>query len=373
MKLMKTIKKSISILLVGTITVTSLSTAAFGEYEAFDKESITMKIHKEMVSNFTGSSDDQFIVKHLYDLNGNVFELVETGEKGYYIFDSVSGKYLEMAPETPSPYLGLNQDIYYFGPMNYYHKVDGIFKHNVLPDTYDFPEELTDEVQKSFDTALCNSRAVKDEEMLSLISRRNVDDESIRTKISSAYAASDDVYIPNYHFIKDDPYPANTGDTCGYVAACIILSYWNRVNVIKGKNRIIERSFLTSDGTLSTTGYTLQDELLSYGYSHSSTGKLIRDVIIDYCNDYGISATATYYLGNWEAAAELGRGRPIILFGASFPNLGLLDFHAVTAYGLHSENSIIGYFIVNYGWGSGYEHVYLDTGLIGENMQFKLN
>ncbi len=78
-------------------------------------------------------------------------------------------------------------------------------------------------------------------------------------------------------------------------------------------------------------------------------------------------------LGNWEAAAELGRGRPIILFGASFPNLGLLDFHAVTAYGLHSENSIIGYFIVNYGWGSGYEHVYLDTGLVGENMQFKLN
>lgn len=87
-----------------------------------------------------------------------------------------------MAPEAPSPYLGLNQDIYYFGPMNYYHKVDGIFKHTVLSDTYDFPEEMSEKIQETFEPVLSRSRSVKDEEMLSLINR-NVDNESIRTKI----------------------------------------------------------------------------------------------------------------------------------------------------------------------------------------------
>lgn len=272
-----------------------------------------------------------------------------------------------MAPEAPSPYLGLNQDIYYFGPMNYYHKVDGIFKHTVLSDTYDFPEEMSEKIQETFEPVLSRSRSVKDEEMLSLINR-NVDNESIRTKNSSAYATSDDVYVPYYYFIKDDPYPANTSDTCGYVAACIVLSYWNRINVMKGKDRIIERSFLTSDGTLVTTGYTLQDELLSYDYPHSTTGQTISQVLNAYCYYYNINAEAYAHNLDWDVASDIKLGRPVILFCAGLPET--TKGHAVVAYGLWYKNNQQK-FIVNYGWDSSHTKIYLDGGIIGTNTKFR--
>ena len=130
------------------------------------------------------------------------------------------------------------------------------------------------------------------------------------------------------------------------------------------------------NGNLKTTGNTLQDKLLSYGKSNSSWGLTIRDVLIDYCNEYGVAATSTYYVTNFDIFAEVGRNRPVIVFGYFPDSPGQVQsrgkvFHAVTAYGT-STSGLVTKLIVHYGW-SGYSHVTLDGGLVGSSTQFVLN
>lgn len=101
------------------------------------------------------------------------------------------------------------------------------------------------------------------------------------------------------------------------------------------------------------------------------------DVLIDYCNEYGISATASYYIGKIGVANSLKNGRPAIIFGllTSTPSAASLSSkattgkveHAVTVYGTKGN-----YFICHYGW-SEYSHVLLDAGLIGSCTLFQLN
>ena len=151
----------------------------------------------------------------------------------------------------------------------------------------------------------------------------------------------------------------------------MILNYWH---IVKGND--IDSSFHDSNGNLKTTGNTLQDKLLSYGKSNSSWGLTIRDVLIDYCNEYGVAATSTYYVTNFDIFAEVGRNRPVIVFGYFPDSPGQVQsrgkvFHAVTAYGT-STSGLVTKLIVHYGW-SGYSHVTLDGGLVGSSTQFVLN
>lgn len=71
------------------------------------------------------------VFKELDDGNGRLFILVENGEKGYYIFDQISGKCLEYSEDAPSPYLNKFENLYYFGPFNYYEKEDETFTHTI--------------------------------------------------------------------------------------------------------------------------------------------------------------------------------------------------------------------------------------------------
>lgn len=333
-------------------------------------------IHNAKIAAETGESNVSTTVKILSDLSGNQFELIELGEQGYMIYDAESGKYLEEALESPSPYLGLSDNLYYFGPLNYYQLVDGKFVHTVFPDyKYEISYDEGRSVQSAFDTALQRSRLQKDTEMLELMELNPnlaTSRDSIQARIAAQSATATNKYIPNHSYIKDAVYPPNVDGTCGYTAACLILNYWHNVN-----GNVIDSEFLDSDGNLLTgsNDYTLQDKLLSYGGSASSWGLTIRDVLIDYCNEYGIAATSTYYITNFDIFAEIGRKRPVIVFGY-FPNdptqvtRGKV-FHAVTAYGTSTSGTLTK-LIVHYGW-DGYNHVTLDGGLVGSSTQFVLN
>ena len=200
----------------------------------------------------------------------------------------------------------------------------------------------------------------------------NLNSRASVNRLQSHFSArATNKYIPNYKYIKNAIYPANENNTCGYTAACLILNYWHKV-----KGNVIDSSFLDSNGNLKTTGNTLQDKLLSYGKSNSSWGLTIRDVLIDYCNEYGVAATSTYYVTNFDIFAEVGRNRPVIVFGYFPDSPGQVQsrgkvFHAVTAYGA-STSGLVTKLIVHYGW-SGYSHVTLDGGLVGSSTQFVLN
>ena len=73
------------------------------------------------------------------------------------IFDPQSGKYLEEALDSPSPYLGLSENLYYFGPLNYYQLSGDKFVHTVIHNEYDMSFAECRSLQSAFDTALQNS------------------------------------------------------------------------------------------------------------------------------------------------------------------------------------------------------------------------
>lgn len=126
-------------------------------------------IHNAKISAKTGIPHITTAIKILSDLNGDQFELIELGEQGYMIFDPKSGKYLEEALDSPSPYLGRTENLYYFGPLNYYQRVDGKFVHTVIHGQYDISYSEGISVQNTFDAALQRSRSKKDTEMLALM------------------------------------------------------------------------------------------------------------------------------------------------------------------------------------------------------------
>lgn len=363
---MKT-KKIVSFVLAASMLAGTSTTALAKEpAKTTIPASVTETMHAETIHSLTGEYNNALTIKTLYDLSGNSFELIETGQTGYYIFDTISGKYLEQAPESPSPYLGLSGNLYYFGPLNYYQKVGNTYKHTVLSDEYDFTYDLAIDMQNDFDSRLENSRETPDATSRALMTQESINEETLQAYFAEAQAATNS-YIPNYTYVKDAIYPANKNGTCGYTAACIVLNYWHKV-----KSGIIDSSFLDSNGNLLTTGYTLQDKLVDYGGSDSSWGKIIRDALVDYCNDYGVSASSTYYITNWDIFAEVNSGRPVIVFGyfpsSPSPVTRGNVFHAVTAYGTQ-RSGLVSKLIVHYGW-SGYEHVLLDSGLVGSSTQF---
>lgn len=362
---MKVKKFLCSILTFTMIMSTNVFASTEVEETTFDEALLNLHISKiESISQKRGVLDQNSInIKKIYDMDENEFQLVETGEIGYYIFDPESGKYLECSDKSPSPYLGYTENLYYFGPTNYY-VFDGSEYNHTIIESETYQENELYEIQENFDDRIKVSREIKDIAVIEALESGNA--ESTKNIYSRATTYQ---YIPSYSYIKNAVYPKNTSGTCGYTASTIVLNYWNK---LKPSKNIIPSKFTSTTGDLLTTGTTLQDELISLGGSDSTWALNIRDVLIDYCNKYGIKATSSYAFGKTGAVSEVKNGRPVILFG-SLPDVsssGKIN-HAVTAYGIEN-NSVIDYFVVHYGW-KNYEHVVLDGGLIGSNTKFQLD
>lgn len=351
MKKITSMKRVLSVVL-SLLMICSLSVPAFAQGIWDTTEMVN---HKSMLAS-NGIDAKNMSTKTLADLSGNTFTLVETGEKGFYIYDPVSNKYLELSTEAPSPYLGYEDNLYYFGPLCYYVKNGDQFVHTITKET--MSEDGGRIARKEFSSALTNVRSASV--------------QSDTASIRGSFLASKNKYIPNGGYIRFAKYPPNECNTCGYIAACLVLFYWHKTN-----GGIIAPEYL-DNGWLRTTGTTLQDKLLTYGSSNSSWGKTIRDVLISYCSDRGIAATSYYYVGKLGVTSSINAGRPAIIFGwltsnpspASVASADAVQgnvFHAVTAYGQNGR-----YFICHYGW-SGYEHVLLDEGLVGSCTLFQLD
>lgn len=117
-------------------------------------------------------------------------------------------------------------------------------------------------LQDNFDIMIEKSRKNKDYDVLSLMNNTKFEKSALTDTFSTR--SYQDIYVPAPSYIWDAAYPANLEESCGYIAACLVLQYWNRRNPSAG---VVPSQFLDSSGQLKTTGYTLQDHLLSYGYS----------------------------------------------------------------------------------------------------------
>lgn len=351
-----TVRRIISMLICCALLFPSVLGASATEHNKLTN-SISLWGHTYAVSDVS--------CRDIYDTNGNQYILYEIGSQAYYIFDPVSDKFLEGSPCAPSPYLNNLGDLIYLGPTNYYVQTEECYEHTVLGDSHNLSYSDVEVLQNTFDQMLNQVRdpALSTSSIESTAELTGVYDNMIEDDCSDEGYIN--YYITGYTNIKNATYPANEGDTCGYVAGTLVLYYWH-----KRLGGIIPSAYLNTNGTLKTTGTTtdnnLQKKLISLGNGGSSWALEIRDVLIAYCNEKSISATSTYYLTGIGYRDELHNNRPAILFG-SFPNVngGLPVFHAVTAYGFHldNEDATIST-IVHYGW-SGYSEVYLDTGLIG--------
>lgn len=92
---MKTKKFALCMLIVAMFIGTSTTALANEEPKNDTQASILETVHTEMIYSINGKYSNELTFKTLYDLKGNSFELIETGQTGYYIFDAASGKYLE--------------------------------------------------------------------------------------------------------------------------------------------------------------------------------------------------------------------------------------------------------------------------------------
>ena len=166
-------KKILSVLLASLLLLSTSATAFAMETETnADNWLVSANqhqiIHNAKIAAETGQNVT-LTTKILSDLSDNHFELVEVGDTGYMIFDQQSGKYLEEALDSPSPYLGLSENLYYFGPLNYYQLSGDKFVHTVIHNEYDMSFAECRSLQSAFDTALQNSRTQKDTEVLALM------------------------------------------------------------------------------------------------------------------------------------------------------------------------------------------------------------
>lgn len=302
--------------------------------------------------------------RDIYDVNNNVYYLYEVGSVAYFIFDPISQRYLEGSPCAPSPYLDKTGKLVYIGPMNYFVQATDNYQHTILGVSYDISSAEILSLQDAFSAKMTTiQQMATSKNTIPESATRGVYDNMIEDDCSDEGYIN--YYIQGYSNIRYATYPANEGNTCGYVAATLILYYWHKMN-----GGVIPSAYLNANGTLKTTGTTtednLQKKLISLGNGGGSWGLEIRDVLIEYCEWRNIGATSTYYFTGIGYRDELHNNRPAILFGL-LPDLagGLPILHAVTAYGFHfdDEDAVVST-IVHYGW-PGYSQVYLDDGLIG--------
>lgn len=318
---------------------------------------------------FNNPEENQNAVK---DLNGNIFIVQENKENGFLIFDPVANDVIESTTTAVCPYIFDNlHDNYYFGPMNYYYKEGNYFHHYKIDNCFgDLPSIL--QLQEEFNSQLEDFRAITSEESYELYVENNQGDTNPPKR---HYESGNKVYINNYQYIRDMKQPYNWDGSCGFVAASIVLNYWDKT-IHSGT---VASQFLDDNGELNSTLYSnpyinLKDKLIEYNSGNAdSTARTVSNAVNKYCDDFNVNGSASWYLGKIGLQASFANEKPAIMFGR-FPNVqsGGYANHAITCYGI-DRRWWGGYYVVNYGWGSEYSEVSLGFGFVGETMTFSLN
>lgn len=302
-------------------------------------------------------------VKLLKAFDGSAYTLIECAPTGYYILDNQSGTYVEYSGYAPSPYLGQYGDLYYGGPTYYYVKDTNEFSHTIVKaEVLSFDEQVQlGVVSKRMNQSLSRS---KNDKMLAVIS--GLEDASVIT-----FAKASPAYVPNGSFFRNatDNFGyvevAYTNGICGYIAANLILQYWQHC----GKFDLGYSQEELGNGTLSLELYQVgRDEEFSSG----TWAAQISEVINVYCSKKNLPRAAAWGIGVYDVIGEINRGRPSILFG-SIDSPVTATNHAVTMYGYTkaSESSQSGSYIVHYGW-PNYAEIVIGSAMIGSNTCYRM-
>lgn len=146
--------------------------------------------------------------------------------------------------------------------------------------------------------------------------------------------------MPEHQLIERCTVLPNDSNRCGWVAASILLRYWQARLPRLG---LIGAAHLAGDDIVAPeNGPDLADVLRGPGHN-ASWGASVARRLNHYLRARGLAASAAWRPLALGARHEIEQGRPVILFG-DFPGAG---YHAVLAYGLTSNRRR---FVVHYGW-----------------------
>lgn len=316
----------------------------------------------------TNPNIDQFAVK---DLDGNIF-IVENGEiGGTLVYDPISNIFLEKSATLECPYdFNSTMDYYYFGPLNYFYRIDDTFI--PIDNSYDsLSLEQALELQEFFKESLATFReSTSEQNYQKYVTVQKQYGRTVKDKVRNG----NKIYINGYEYIKNSPFPENYDNSCGFVAASIVLNYWDKT-VQRG---IVNNQFLDETGNLNDTDTfspetNLKDKLVQYnGGERNSTAVSVSRAMNKYCKEYGVKGAASWYLGKIGILESIVRDRPAILFGWISDLKGGMYTHAVTVYGVE-EHWWGGYFIAHYGSKKHTEEVMVSFGLVGTTATFSLD
>ena len=131
-------KKFLSLALV-SVFMLSLSVSAHAEAASTpaSQEEARLATVFQGVADVWGSNISVAEIKTLQDFAGNEYTLAEYSPFGYAIYHNSSAVVLEKSENSPSPYSGLNGDLYYAGPTHYYvyDKEHEIYTHTITGET----------------------------------------------------------------------------------------------------------------------------------------------------------------------------------------------------------------------------------------------
>lgn len=358
-------KRSIISLILVIAMAFSLSIPAFAvgteRVESFiDSKVMSFVEAKIYASGYNVKANN---VKNLLDFGGNEYKLVECIPSGYYIVHPESGIIVESSPSAKSPYDGLESNIYYGGPTYYYLKSGDNYIHTVL-------DTIIDNSMLNATAETCNR--INNE----LISKTNkIVASYFKGDYSEAppvaYRAGIDYWVTSYDWFQDlnSGFGYKTGGYCGYIAANLILKYFDNRGKIDLPSAYSQIDSIALTNELVDIGDALGYGAATYGYD-------IADIINEFCLQEGLPEEANWAVAGYGLTTEIGTNkRPCIIFG----NLQGAGNHAVVAYGYNIyENPGYDTFVCHFGWNevgsTSYSevHIYAGYSIYGANVKYKV-
>ena len=301
--------------------------------------------------------------KTLLDFAGNYYTLAEYTPSGYAIYHNSSATVLEKSEHSPSPYYGLNENLYYSGPTHYYVYDTELNKyiHTITGECLDIEESLMRE-------SLCAAAQVTLNNTANTSIKSYVESGVMTSSIDLLESSNAYTYVGNHRSFFENLDTnsmigyydtGNNSGYCGYIAAGLVLLYYDYYH---NDNFINNTAYLSSSGSSfngnSFTRYLYNDiGLGTLAYTNELNAVQAARVMQTYLQNKR-NITISY----WEKTApskanvvdQLQQARPVIYCDRwddpSSP--GSTVDHVIVIYGYDSNNNLIAHF----GW-ANFSHV----------------
>lgn len=393
------IKKALFILLIATLCSLLLIPIGLPQIASAASSSKNSAVQNPFIEQMNAEYESDVELaktKQLKDLDNNTYTLLECNPAGYIIICDDSNTMVEYSAFSVSPYIEYDKDLYYFGPT-YFSVLNGNDFIDLMSGGILFSLNKDVEIEKKVKT---ESKVMHDTMVEQAQSAKN----NI-SPLSEGY----DVYnthwtcVNNYGFfttktdnISFSYYQQGNSGCCGYVAASLLLGYYDQF-----VKRCVPDKFMEWD----SYGYKRYKRSSEHGYYRSgeftqhimnfktasgtgTTSTTLRECLTGYFKYYGYTNMGVYDMitplfSNLTLKNLIDKSTPSILFGSledptsppSHQQGSGHGNHAVVVYGYRkgANNGSIYSFLVHYGWSGRSQSTinYIGTSTFGSMLKLR--